>query len=124
MPTTVSLSSIHHTRIAIRVIYLLLARLEGATEREVVGQRKTDHVRGLLDVAGAVIGGETVPVLRLLLPIIDEGTDSEETDRPILHFIGQRRILPVLASRHRLAPETVHVARHLIHESQPFPSQR
>ena len=78
MPTTVSLPRIHHTRIAIRVIYLLLARLEGATEREVVGQRKTDHVRGLLDVAGAVIGGETVPVLRLLLPVVDEGADDEE----------------------------------------------
>ena len=75
-------------------------------------------------MVGTVIGGEAVPVLRPLLPIVDEGADSEETHRPILHFIGQRRILPVLATRHRLSPETVHVARHLIHESQPLPSQR
>ena len=37
MPTTVSLPRIHHTRIAIRVVHPFLARLEGATEGEIIG---------------------------------------------------------------------------------------
>ena len=78
MPTTVSLPRIHHTRIAIRVVHPFLARLEGATEGEVIAQRNADHVRCLLDMVSTVIGGEAVPVLCLLLPIVDEGADDEE----------------------------------------------
>ena len=78
MPTTVSLPRIHHTRIAIGVVHPFLARLEGATEGEVIAQRETDHVRRLLEMVGTVIGGEAVPVLRLLLPVVDEGADDEE----------------------------------------------
>ena len=37
MPTTVSLPRIHHTRIAIGVVHPFLARLEGATEGEIIG---------------------------------------------------------------------------------------
>ena len=78
MPTTVLLPRIHHTRIAIRVVHPFLARLEGATEGEVIAQRNADHVRCLLDMVGTVIGGEAVPVLCLLLPVVDEGADDEE----------------------------------------------
>ena len=78
MPTTVSLPRIRHTRIAIRVVHPFLARLEGTAEGEVIAQRETDHVRCLLDMVGTVIGGETVPVLRLLLPVVDEGIDGKE----------------------------------------------